>query len=293
MVPLVARTVLLNVPSVAPAVKSPVPALIVPPPACTDQTGVIVTMLLPASRATATNCCVPSTAVVSGFGVTVMVATAPAMTVTVALPKMVPLVARTVFGKTPVVLPAVKRPVVALMVPPAATTDQVGVTGTMLLAASRPVATNCCVAPMTRVGFGVTTIDASAPAVMVTSALPERLPTVATTAPGNTPGTVPAVYRPVLALIVPPELTTDQTGVIATTFAFASKPVAVNCWTPLIGSVKSGATTIDTSVPGPVAVWTSQPVSNRPIAATPSSARAVKPRRADGRVDRESKLNCI
>ena len=54
-----------------PAVNSPA-AVIVPPPATTDQAGVIGTTLPLASRPTAVNCCVPLTTRVTGFGVTVM-----------------------------------------------------------------------------------------------------------------------------------------------------------------------------------------------------------------------------
>src|ERR1700693_3873896 len=50
-----------------------------------------------------------------------------AMTVTVAVPKIVPLVALTVLGNVPVVLPAVKRPEAATMVPGGLTVVQTGV----------------------------------------------------------------------------------------------------------------------------------------------------------------------
>src|SRR6478735_6299406 len=81
--PLVARTVLRNDPATPPAVKSP-PTPIVPPPLVTDQTEVMGTMLLPASRPTAVNCWVAPVFSVSGFGVTVMVTTGPAITTSVA-----------------------------------------------------------------------------------------------------------------------------------------------------------------------------------------------------------------
>jgi hypothetical protein len=59
MLPLVALTVLVNVPSVAPAVKRPVVLPMAPPLATTDQvaTGEIATTLPPASLPTAVNCC--------------------------------------------------------------------------------------------------------------------------------------------------------------------------------------------------------------------------------------------
>ena len=51
-----------------------------------------------------------------------MEAAGPAVTIAVAVPKMVPLVALTVLVNVPVTAPAVKRPVEALMVPPPAVT---------------------------------------------------------------------------------------------------------------------------------------------------------------------------
>ena len=151
-VPLVARTVLVKVPAALPAVKRPL-ALIVPPLATTDQTGVNATMLLPASRPTAVNCRVPLLARTTVFGETVTDATAPAPIDTEEVPEMVPLVARTVLVKVEATLPAVKRPVL-LIVPPAATTDHVGVIATTLLNASYPTAVNCCVPPMTSAPLG-------------------------------------------------------------------------------------------------------------------------------------------
>ena len=67
---------------------------------------------------------------------------------TVAKPAIVPIVARTVFVKVPAVVPAVNRPVAALIVPPPATTDQSGVIATTLPLASLPTAVNCCVPPV-------------------------------------------------------------------------------------------------------------------------------------------------
>src|SRR5450759_6027637 len=56
--PLADLTVLLNVPVTPPAVTRHVPALMVPPPFTTDQTGEAATTLPPASLTTAVNCCV-------------------------------------------------------------------------------------------------------------------------------------------------------------------------------------------------------------------------------------------
>src|SRR5450759_2713300 len=165
-VPLVALTVLGNVPAAPPAVKRPVLATMLPPPFTTDQTrgGGIGTTLPPASLPTAANCCVVLMASVSGFGVTVIVKSGPAITMAVAVPKIVPLVARTVLVNVPVTAPAVKRPEPALMAPPPAVTDQTGVIATTLPFASRPTAVYCRVVLMGIVpGFGVTVIVKSGP----------------------------------------------------------------------------------------------------------------------------------
>ena len=61
--------------------KLPVP-LMVPPLATTDHVGVIATTLPLASLPVATNCCVPLTAIVTGLGVTVIVANGPALLTT-------------------------------------------------------------------------------------------------------------------------------------------------------------------------------------------------------------------
>src|SRR3954471_275241 len=93
--PAVAWMVFANVPVVKPAVNNPL-ASIDPPPLTTDHCGEIGTTLPEPSRATAANCCVPPVSSVAGLGVTVIVASAPEVTVTVALAEMLPLVAFTV-----------------------------------------------------------------------------------------------------------------------------------------------------------------------------------------------------
>ena len=55
-----------------------------------------VTAVLVAPVTVAVNCCVPFASKVSGFGVTVMVASAPMTTVTYAVPEIAPLAALTV-----------------------------------------------------------------------------------------------------------------------------------------------------------------------------------------------------
>src|SRR3990170_1757730 len=160
--PLVARTVLTNVPGVVPAVNKPVLPSMVPPPATTDHVGAgeIATIAPVASWPSAVYWIVPPTTAPPGLGVTDMAANSPgAVTVTVAKPSMPPLVARTVFWNVPVPVPAVNKPVLPSMAPPPATTDQVGVIATRLLSASLPVAANGCFALMARdCGLGVTVI---------------------------------------------------------------------------------------------------------------------------------------
>jgi hypothetical protein len=142
---------LVNVPATGPAVKRPVLALMEPPPAVTDQTGVIATTLLFASLPTAVYCSEVLIGIVPGFGVTVIVASAPGETMTVAK-TVIPLqVTATVLVKVPAVVPAVNRPV-CVMVPPPATTDQVGVVPVIVLPLPSFVTTvNCCVPPVARV----------------------------------------------------------------------------------------------------------------------------------------------
>jgi hypothetical protein len=149
---------------------------------------------------------------------------------TVAVPKIVPLVARTVFENVPVVVPAVNNPDAALMVPPPAVTDHTGVIGTTLPCASRPTAVNCCVVLMGSVaGLGATVIVASGPAMTVTVAdavIPRQVATTVLVVPA----TEPAVKRPVLELMEPPPVT-DQTiapGFGVTLAPVKSVPTAVN-----------------------------------------------------------------
>ena len=177
------------------------------------------------------------------------------MTVTVAVPKIVPLVALTVLANTPVVLPAVKRPVPAMMLPGGLTVVQTGVIATALPFASWPTAVNCCVAPMSRVGFGVTVIVASGPAVTLTVAVPKIVPWVALTVFANGPVTVPAVKGAVSPVVpagmVPPPAVTDQLGLIVTTLPLASLPTAVNvCRAPTASVTGFGVTVIVARAPG-------------------------------------------
>src|SRR6476469_7163512 len=191
----------------------------VPPPFTTDHTTEVGMTLPFASRPVTANCCVLKENRLAGFGVTVSVAST-GVTLTVASPAIVPLAARTVLVNVPAIVPAVKRPDAASMLPPPFTTDQAGVMATTLPPASLPTAVNCCAALVaTDAGFGVTLIEASGPAVTVTVAVPAMVPTL---------------KSPDVGLIAPPPATIDQEGVIATTLPAASLPTAVNCWVALI-----------------------------------------------------------
>jgi hypothetical protein len=97
---------------------------------------------------------------VPGFGVTVIVASAPGVTMTVAVTVMPLHVTVTVFVNVPAVVPAVNRPV-GEIVPPPATTAQVGVVPVITLPLPSFVTTvNCCVPPGASVTeAGVTVSD--------------------------------------------------------------------------------------------------------------------------------------
>ncbi len=153
------------VPAAAPAVNVPVPS-IAPPPATTDQVGVNWTMFPAASLPTAMNNWVVPLPMSTGVGVTTMVASGPGVTTTVAVADRLPLVALIVLLYVPANPAAVNRPEL-LIVPPPATTDQVGVIPTLAPEKSVPSAVNCCV-PLTAstCGFGVTVIDANVPGLL-------------------------------------------------------------------------------------------------------------------------------
>ena len=166
-----------------------------------------------------------------------MEAAGPAVTIAVAVPKIVPLVARTVLVNVPVTAPAVKRPEPALMAPPPAVTDQTGVIATTLPFASRPTAVYCRVVLMGIVpGFGVTVIVARTPGVtmiVIGTVTPLQ---VTDTVLVNVPATVPAVNNPV-DVIVPPPATTDHVGVTLRTLPFDALATTVNCCVPFTASV--------------------------------------------------------
>lgn|GEM_PF-7050495 len=277
--PAVAVTLLAKVPAVFPAVKSPVPALMVPGGFVVDQAGVIGTTLPPASFPTAVNCCWAPTASVAGFGVTVMLASGPAVTMTVAVPEIAPEVARTPLAKVPVVLPAVKSPVEALMVPGGLVVDQTGVIGTTLPAASLPTAVNCCWAPMASVaGFGVTVIVASGPATTVTVATLDLPPQV--TVMVLVPGVEPAVNTPAWVIVPPPE-TAHPDPLSVVTASPARVPATVNGTVPFTATVAvAGEMVSVVSCWGPLG--SPHAAANRPASASAETARAMRPRRACG-----------
>src|SRR2546423_2970209 len=210
-----------------------------------------------------------------------MIGAAGDVTVTVAVPKILPLVARTVLLKVPVAPPAVNSPVAALMVPPPAVTDHTGVMATTLPVASLPTAVYCWVVLIGSVtGFGVTVMVASGPATTVTvadAAIPRQVATTVLV----TPATGPAVKRPVLGLMEPPPVT-DQTmapGLGVTLAPVKSVPAAVNCTVPFGATVVGfGETTSVSNLPGSVLSFL------HAVADTPANARAMIIRAARARV---------
>src|SRR5262245_26120751 len=100
--------VLVNVPTAPPAVNRP-PLVMLPPPAATLHDGVTGTTLPALSRPVTVICWLWLMARLTGLGDSVIDATPPTVTVTVAYAVTEPLVARTVFVNVPRLMPAVKR----------------------------------------------------------------------------------------------------------------------------------------------------------------------------------------
>jgi hypothetical protein len=127
----------------------------------------------------AVNCCVPPAATDGFTGVTAIDTSVAAVTVSVVLPEMAPLVAEIV------VLPAFNadaKP--ALLIVAVVVLEDAHVTLVVRfcveLSLYVPVAVNCCVLPAATDGFtGVTAIDTSVAAVTVSVVLPEMAPLVA------------------------------------------------------------------------------------------------------------------
>lgn len=97
-VPTVASTVFANMPVAAPDVNRPVLRSMRPPPFTTAHVGDTAMMLPFASRPVAANCCVELVSTEAGFGVTVIVASGPLVTLTVAKPARLSTLARTVLA---------------------------------------------------------------------------------------------------------------------------------------------------------------------------------------------------
>jgi hypothetical protein len=244
---------------------------------------VIGTVLPPASLPEAVYVSEVLTCMVPGFGVTTMLASGPAVTIAVAVPESVPLVALTVLVKVPVVEPAVKGTVSPVApagtVPPPATTDQVTlpVIGTVLPSASLPDAVYVSAVLIGMVpGFGVTTMDASGPAVTVTVAVPVTL--LQSTEIIDVPGVLGAVKSPVWVIVPPPE--TDQTGVFfGRVLPSLSVITTVNCWVPPTATLAGfGETTTDAIVRGPLE--SPHAAMNRPATMTATRTPAMRARRA-------------
>src|ERR1035437_5132772 len=243
IVPRVALIVFVNTPTVLPDVKLPTVSM-TPPPFTTDQTGFRANTFPLESRPMARNCCSALVGMNTGFGVTVMAASGPLVTVIVAKPAIEPLEARTLLMNVPVTVPAVYNPACVMLAPFAVvTTAHVGVNTTTFPAASFPTAVNCCVPLIDMIaGFGVMVMLASGPPVTVTVAVPESVPLVAVTELVNVPGVIPAVNIPPPST-VPPPAALDQVVATTTVFPPSSFPVATNCClAPTISAAGFGVT---------------------------------------------------
>jgi hypothetical protein len=114
-------------------------------------------------------------------GLTVTAEMLPLVTVTEVVTVALPACACTVLVKVPSVPPAVKRPSLP-MLPPPATTLHATLAEEGLPQVSAPAAVNCCVAPAATVGFfGESVSEVGVPGITVTSAVPETLPLEAVT----------------------------------------------------------------------------------------------------------------
>jgi hypothetical protein len=89
--------------------------------------------------------------VVPGFGVTVIVASAPAVTMTVAVAVTPLQVTDTLFANVPAVVPAVYSPVLVIVPPPALTAQMGSGIARMSPSAFLASTVNCCVPPGARV----------------------------------------------------------------------------------------------------------------------------------------------
>jgi hypothetical protein len=196
----------------------------------------------------AVNCCVPPAATEGFTGVTAIDTSVAAVTVSVVLPEMAPLVAEIV------VLPAFSadaKP--ALLIVAVVVLDDAHVTLAVRFCVELSlyvhVAVNCCVPPAATDGFtGVTAIDTSVAAVTVNVVLPEMAPLVAliVVLPAFSAEASPA------ALIVAVVVLDDAHVTLAVRFCVELSlyvPVAVNCCVfPAATDGFTGVTAMDTSV---------------------------------------------
>ncbi len=194
------------------------------------------------------NCCVRPAATEGFTGVTAIDTSVAAVTVSVVLPEIAPLVADIV---VPPAFNADAKPeplIVAVTV-----LDDAHVTLAVMfcveLSLYVPVAVNCCVFPAVTVGFaGVTAIDTSVAAVTVSVVLPEIAPLVAEIV---VPPAFNAEAKPA-ALIVAVVVLDDAHVTLLVMFCVELSlyvPVAVNCSVPPAATDGfTGVTAMDTSV---------------------------------------------
>src|SRR5207248_2044241 len=117
------------------------------------QVGVMPTALAYMSFPVAVNVVMAWVCTLALDGATVMLASAPGLTVTLAVPDALPEVARTVLLKVPAAVPAVNRPVMLTPPPPLTTLHVTGAPGIGVPALSVTVAVNCWVPLMASVTF--------------------------------------------------------------------------------------------------------------------------------------------
>jgi len=127
---------------------------------------------------------------------------------------------------------------------------------------------------MSSVGFGVTVIVTSGPAVTVIVA--ETVTPLHVTDTVEVPTVAPAVNSPVWVIEPAPEVT-DHVGVTARTFPFAAFATAVNCCVPFTGMLAEvGEMVSDVVVRTSVELL--HAAVNTPANATATTTRAMRAR---------------
>ena len=177
----------------------------------------------------AVNCCVPPTMTEGLAGVTAIDTNTAAVTFNVVDPTMLPLVALIVEVPTFSVVARPPALIVATVVVPEAHTT-LPVRFCVVLSLNVPVAVNCCVFPAATDGLaGVTAIDTSTAAVMVSEVVPLIVPDTAlivTGPPVFTPVASPAEL--IVANVVSDELHVTEFVKFCVEVSL-NVPVAVNC----------------------------------------------------------------